>query len=124
MSKSRSRRGNSLQAPLASSVERPGHQLRLMSDYMCVVPLWGAGGCLGNPAATLGVSAKLSDDLLAWQEHFEKHFHHDTGWDHHDQAVAYADEGRRLLARLRRELPSYDIQIDLWPVEAELLDDG
>jgi hypothetical protein len=91
-----------------------------MSDYMCVVPLWGAVGCLGNPAATLGVSGKLSDDLLAWQEHFEKHFRYDTGWDHRDQAVAYADEGRKLVARLRSELPSYDIQIDLWPVEAEL----
>ncbi len=101
-----------------SAGERPQgafRSLRLMSDYMCVVAVWGDGACLGDLAQELGVSEDLERALLAWQEHFQQHYHHDDGWDVSENARWYCERGRRLHEWVRRELPDLEISLDLWP---------
>lgn len=90
-------------------------QLRLMSDYSCVVPVWGNGRCLGSLSEELGISEELERDLLAWQEHFEHHFHHYDGWDAPEHAASYCEVGPRLLQQMQAELQDVTVHLDLWP---------
>lgn len=84
-------------------------RVQLMSDYSCGMPLWGDGGLIADPVAELGISAELADDLAAWQEWWEQHFHDDRGWDSAAARTAYLREAPPLADRLQRELPGVEV---------------
>lgn len=48
------------------SADEVGPIIRLESDYMCGVPLWGRSGCL-NGSPKLELSSELRADLVGWQ---------------------------------------------------------
>ncbi len=54
-----------------------GGVVRLMSDYSCEYSLWAHDG--GITAEELGLSDDLADELLAWQDFFERHSR-GNGW--------------------------------------------
>ncbi|MGZ4697282.1 MAG: hypothetical protein ACXVGT_07425 [Oryzihumus sp.] len=92
-------------------------QLQLTTDYLAPSPLWIRGGCVGDPRR-LGVSAALTERLLAWQADFDEHFHWDRGWDASESAEAWAARGPRLLEPLQAELGDrYEVTLDLWPMD-------
>ena len=95
----------------------PDRSVRLMSEYFVDWPLWITDG----PAAPdhFELSAGLTNDLLAWQELFEQHFHYRERWDDPAWAHEYERRGRELLSRLADELPGHFIELRLWPVGAE-----
>ncbi|MEH0986267.1 hypothetical protein [Micromonospora sp. CPCC 205556] len=91
--------------------------LRLMSDYGAGWPLWDAQGAV-DPSA-FDISPALTRRLQAWQEHFEEHFHYDTGWQSTEDAAVYAEEGKTLRRLLAIEIGwRADVELDLWPIPA------
>ncbi|MCX5042530.1 hypothetical protein OG921_05020 [Aldersonia sp. NBC_00410] len=90
------------------------HYLRLMNDYCCIWPLWDSLG--GTDGKHLGLTEELEHDIRKWQEHFEAHFHYETGWSSAQTAAEYERRGRDLLPRLSAELPDHFVELDLWPV--------
>ena len=64
--------------------------VRLMNDYGCDVPLWGA------TAEELGLSDALVEELRAWQRFFDERCHWEHGWRGAGDAETHASEGRRL----------------------------
>ncbi len=88
-----------------------------MSDYWAESPLWGPGG-VQHPEV-LGLSAELCSRLLAWEDHFERHFDHELGWDSLESRKWYSDQVDELIRGLRRELgPDVELMVDLWPLDA------
>src|SRR5687768_1625290 len=91
--------------------------VRLMSDYGVGWPLWSSDGVVSP--AVLGISEGLVARLYAWQDFFERRFHHEHGWRSPDDADGYAREGEELRRLLTAEIGSRDsIVLDLWPVTA------
>jgi hypothetical protein len=98
------------------SVTAP-RRVRLMSDYWAGSPLWGPGGV--QYPEDLGLSADLGSRLLAWEDHFERHFDHERGWDSLESRKRYGDNVDDLVRDLRRELgPDVELVVDLWPLDA------
>lgn len=89
--------------------------LVLMNDYCCGMPLWSRGGLVSNPVAELGISAELSQQLLAWQEFFDAHVDPLSGWDLPANATRHRKHGRYLHRMLEAELPDCEIRSDYRP---------
>ncbi|MFG1611058.1 hypothetical protein [Actinoplanes sp. NPDC049265] len=88
--------------------------IRLMSEYGADWPLFGDEG--ETDPTLLGVSAELATRLRAWQEHFERHFHHEHGWRAPEHATAYTEEGLLLHRLLTAEIGRRaDVELILWP---------
>lgn len=91
--------------------------VRLASDYACGFPLWDGAGRLST--GDLELSPELEQDLVAWQELFDAHFHWGRGWDDSSHEQAYATAADGLADRMRWELgDGADVTVDLWPVDA------
>ncbi|CAL9462951.1 hypothetical protein SUDANB95_02659 [Actinosynnema sp. ALI-1.44] len=85
-----------------------------MSDYGVDWPLWDSDGAMARSAVDL--SEALAVRLVAWQQHFEEHFHHERGWSSGRDAALYAKEGGELLHLLRDEIGGWArVELDLWP---------
>jgi hypothetical protein len=92
-------------------------RIRLMSEYSAESPLWGHGGV--QFPEDLGLSADLGSRLLAWEDHFERHFDHELGWDSLESRKWYGDHVDELVRDLQQELgPDVELVVDLWPLDA------
>jgi hypothetical protein len=90
--------------------------VKLMSEYATETPLWQAGEEMAPEE--FGLSSDLSEQLLAWQRHFESHYSWQHGWDSVADANWYAVMAETLVNRLRDELASdLRLVVDLWPLE-------
>lgn len=97
-------------------MERLPRSVRLFSEYGAESPIWTTDGDI--PPEDIGLSARLSVDLRAWQNHFEKHFHHETGWDSHASRDWYADQVEPLRKALEKELgDGVQLTVSLWPLQ-------
>lgn len=90
--------------------------VKLMSEYGAESPIWTSDGMVSPE--DVGLSAPLSADLLEWQDHFERHFHHDTGWNSEPSREWYAEEAERLSQAVARELGNaVELIVSLWPLK-------
>ncbi|MBI4941665.1 MAG: hypothetical protein HY830_13040 [Actinobacteria bacterium] len=80
--------------------------VRLMSDYGCDVPLWGA------TPEDLGLSDALVEELRDWRRFFEERCHWEDGWRGAGDAEHYASEGRRLRRWVQAEA-GVPVELDL-----------
>jgi len=96
-----------------------GRRVKLMADYRAF-PLWAVPDDAPGPADdlwcgelapdALPLSASLVADLRGWADRHDRLLAPGFAWPSEHAKAAFADEGRRLLARVRNELgPAYDV---------------
>ena len=87
--------------------------VRLANDYGCEFPLWDEGGT--SPEDWPMLSARLTQALIDWHQHFMRHFDHRTGWTG-GSVDRYREQGVILARDLQRELgEEYRVFLDPWP---------
>jgi hypothetical protein len=98
--------------------------IRLFPDYSRDWPLWEDStptldvGYTTTPA-DYDLSAALASEMATWNTFWERHFHHDGGWDTDESREQWRLDGERIASRLRAEVASYaDVQYEPWPIEA------
>lgn len=98
--------------PAASRPDGPTH-VRLMNEYSVSWPLWTAEGPADRDE--IPVSPALTARLCRWAEHFERHFHWETGWDDQARSAPHGAEAEALRTLLEAELGSdYAVSLELW----------
>jgi len=86
--------------------------VKLMADYGCELPLWGADWW------ELGLSGSLLDDLADWQQRFDEGFDPFGGWRKGFDPETWTADAGVLARRLRDELdPAIQLEVDLWPTD-------
>jgi hypothetical protein len=98
----------------------------LTVDYAASTPLWADDGAANISDLTpLRLPPTLEAALITWQHQFDSHFAVDR-WPHWDNKPAeqwHIAEGHRLFARLVNALPTSEITLSIWAVDADSVDD-
>jgi len=86
----------------------------LEPEYGAELPLGGEGVLAWQRTK---FSPQLLDRLAAWQEDFERGFHHDTGWRSQQVRNQWAEEAKELEAEVRAELGTRaELVVNPWPL--------
>lgn len=98
--------------PTASRPDGPT-PVRLMNEYSVSWPLWTAEGPADRDE--IPVSPALAARLCRWAEHFDRHYHWETGWDDPARSAPHAAEAETLRGLLEAELGAdYAVALELW----------
>ncbi|GAA1733877.1 hypothetical protein GCM10009710_13220 [Aeromicrobium alkaliterrae] len=97
-----------------------GRVVRVFPEYGRDWPLWervdSPAGYVTTPD-TYGLSDDLTGAIAAWNDYWERHFAHDTGWDHPDHRDQWRRDGDRVVASLRTELWGIaTVRYEPWPL--------
>ncbi|EOM76180.1 hypothetical protein [Rhodococcus rhodnii] len=94
----------------------------MFPDYGHDWPLWenstptGDAGYATEPDI-YGLSAPLTVDMASWHNFWERHFHHERGWDCDESREKWRVDGDDILARLRVEVADFaDVKYEPWPL--------
>lgn len=87
--------------------------VRLMNEYSISWPLWTPEGPADRDE--IPVSPVLAARLCRWAEHFEQHYHWETGWDDPSRSAPHATEAETLRGLLDAELgQGWTVTLELW----------
>lgn len=91
----------------------PRRQIRFFADWGADTPLWESGTetYLMSPN-DYNLSQELSNRLLAWAAHWNRHYHWEHGWDSPQAAEESKAEGDELVEALRLEVSHFADVID------------
>lgn len=99
------------------------HAVRLMNDYAADWPLWPASNGAAHEIKDL-LDEELANRLRRWAQVFNAHYDHVNGWDNPAIAAEHRTEANRLLAALRKALPSpWTVTLDYWETNGANDDD-
>jgi len=95
----------------------PRRALRVFPDYT-EWPLWESSTDWRDSPYTMepsdyGLSADVTALLRAWQDVWDRHFRHDSGWDSPEHDAEWTRLGDRTVSRLRDEVGAWaDVEYD------------